>query len=321
MDKEDCVEWTESGRSFIVTDMDAFGNVLLAYFRHQKYSSFQRQLNLYGFRKISKGPETGAYAHDHFLRGRPEELKFVRRSSPAERAAVQRSADGSCFRDADSESETEEVAAEASEGREGGGFDMPEYGRSVSSVSLEGGKLWRGISTGSFLECEDGSKSDDTKENCAGEPQPMFEVASAESVPFPLETSVDSTEKELKPRASMSAALFQNKPVACTTLSSVDVDDIALGATAPSPLVRLQSITDFTIETESTPAIEPLELLAPTPRSIDLPGPSRLARLTSNEWNVGEDVSQFTRDSLESVFTRQQSITLPPLSNTQPPEH
>ena len=60
--------------------MDTFSDrVLLNYFRHQKYSSFQRQLNLYGFHKISKGPETGAYAHDCFLRDKPELLMGVRR--------------------------------------------------------------------------------------------------------------------------------------------------------------------------------------------------------------------------------------------------
>mmetsp|Transcript_5417 Transcript_5417/g.6769 ORF Transcript_5417/g.6769 Transcript_5417/m.6769 type:complete len:436 (-) Transcript_5417:290-1597(-) len=77
---EDVISWTTNGTSFIILDMDTFSEqILLNYFRHQKYSSFQRQLNLYGFHKISKGPETGAYAHDCFIRGKPELLTGVRR--------------------------------------------------------------------------------------------------------------------------------------------------------------------------------------------------------------------------------------------------
>lgn len=78
---EDVIAWTNSqGTSFTIYDMDSFSeNVLLNYFRHQKYSSFQRQLNLYGFHKISKGPETGAYAHDCFIRDKPQLLMGVRR--------------------------------------------------------------------------------------------------------------------------------------------------------------------------------------------------------------------------------------------------
>ena len=53
--------------------------VLMNYFRHDKYSSFLRQLNLYGFRKVAKGPDVGAYAHPNFMRGRLDQLPEVRR--------------------------------------------------------------------------------------------------------------------------------------------------------------------------------------------------------------------------------------------------
>ena len=74
------IEWTSSGLAFIITNMEEFcGGVLMNYFRHDKYSSFQRQLNLYGFRKVVKGPDVGAYAHPLFLRGRLDLLPEVRR--------------------------------------------------------------------------------------------------------------------------------------------------------------------------------------------------------------------------------------------------
>jgi hypothetical protein len=46
-----------------------------------KMTSFQRQLNLYGFRRINKGDDTGAYFHPKFRRGREEMLAEIKRMS------------------------------------------------------------------------------------------------------------------------------------------------------------------------------------------------------------------------------------------------
>jgi hypothetical protein len=49
----DVVAWSETGDSFIVKDHTRFSEeVIPSYFKHSKFSSFVRQLNFYGFRKV-----------------------------------------------------------------------------------------------------------------------------------------------------------------------------------------------------------------------------------------------------------------------------
>mmetsp|Transcript_33737 Transcript_33737/g.48843 ORF Transcript_33737/g.48843 Transcript_33737/m.48843 type:complete len:601 (-) Transcript_33737:319-2121(-) len=64
--------WLPHGRAFIVRKPQEFTTVIMSrYFRQTKITSFQRQLNLYGFRRITQGADAGAYYHEMFLRGRP----------------------------------------------------------------------------------------------------------------------------------------------------------------------------------------------------------------------------------------------------------
>ena len=75
------MSWAEDGASFKVNDAQTFcQQVLPKYFRHCKLTSFQRQLNLYGFNHITKGNNAGAYLHHMFLRGRPDLLEAIKRT-------------------------------------------------------------------------------------------------------------------------------------------------------------------------------------------------------------------------------------------------
>ena len=70
--KTDIVAWNSNGRAFKVWDHVRFENEILPlYLESSKYSSFLRQLNLYGFRGCSGGADKGNYYHPKFLRGLP----------------------------------------------------------------------------------------------------------------------------------------------------------------------------------------------------------------------------------------------------------
>ena len=72
--------WSEHGLSFQIKNQDLFISILLEkYFRHQKLTSFQRQLNLYGFRRITKGEDAGSYFHPQFRRDNQDLVAMIKR--------------------------------------------------------------------------------------------------------------------------------------------------------------------------------------------------------------------------------------------------
>jgi len=89
-DKNAFISWSESGFAFRILDVDGFtSSVLPKYFRTKKFSSFQRNLNLYGFTKVRRGPDTDMYAHQSFIRGKPELLLNLRKCSATSRRKIQ----------------------------------------------------------------------------------------------------------------------------------------------------------------------------------------------------------------------------------------
>mmetsp|Transcript_13515 Transcript_13515/g.29380 ORF Transcript_13515/g.29380 Transcript_13515/m.29380 type:complete len:468 (+) Transcript_13515:117-1520(+) len=65
------VSWQPHGRCFVVHKPKEFVNhVMPHYFKQTKMASFQRQLNLYGFNRLTGGLDKGGYYHEMFLRGK-----------------------------------------------------------------------------------------------------------------------------------------------------------------------------------------------------------------------------------------------------------
>jgi len=66
------IDWMPHGRAFIVKQPNLLTTLVLSrFFKQTKYLSFTRQLNLWGFKRITRGIDSGSYYHERFLPGRP----------------------------------------------------------------------------------------------------------------------------------------------------------------------------------------------------------------------------------------------------------
>ena len=67
----DIVGWDPITNGFVIFDTEAFSSTVLnKYFSHNNMTSFVRQLNNYGFSKVSRGDGLPQYFHKYFIIGK-----------------------------------------------------------------------------------------------------------------------------------------------------------------------------------------------------------------------------------------------------------
>ena len=66
----DYIRWGENGKYFVIINMNQFTDQILPrFYKHNNFSSFVRQLNMYDFHKKKDKSDGQRFSHKKFLRG------------------------------------------------------------------------------------------------------------------------------------------------------------------------------------------------------------------------------------------------------------
>ena len=97
---ENIVSWQMGGRAFKVHDTKLFvSNIMPNYFNQNHYKSFQRQLNIYGFQRLTHGKDKGAYTHELLVQGNSDMCRYMIRVKIKNKGSKTKSAHSSTSND------------------------------------------------------------------------------------------------------------------------------------------------------------------------------------------------------------------------------
>ena len=79
---KDIICWGKDGTYFLVKNLHDFTeNILPKYYKHNNYSSFIRQLNMYDFHKRKSNLNEHIFEHKNFIKDKKELLKLIKRKT------------------------------------------------------------------------------------------------------------------------------------------------------------------------------------------------------------------------------------------------
>ena len=73
------IEWAPDGNSILIKNIEEFTKVLPIFFKTKNYSSFVRQLNMYGFHKQKNSDGVHEFKHEYFKKGDISSLAKIQR--------------------------------------------------------------------------------------------------------------------------------------------------------------------------------------------------------------------------------------------------
>jgi len=83
--RDDVISFVRQGTAFQIHQPAVFEDEIMRNcFRQSKLASFKRQLSMYGFQRMSGGPDHGSYRNPNFRRGNPELCRDMERSNSGE---------------------------------------------------------------------------------------------------------------------------------------------------------------------------------------------------------------------------------------------